>query len=83
MSTRATTSHQHVEDVAVVRPVSAPSRRERVRAWLTREQREEDGVFRPVRLPMWIDLGVSAAIVLAVAATFAGFIHWLAQTQGR
>jgi hypothetical protein len=83
VSTRATTSHQHVQDVTVVEPVRASTRRSRVRAWLTREQREEDGVFRPVRLPMWIDLGVSAAIVLAVAAMFAGFIHWLAQTQGR
>jgi hypothetical protein len=44
---------------------------------------EEDGVFRPVRLPLWIDLGVSALIVLAVAAIFVGFFVWLAQTQAR
>ena len=81
MSTRATTSHQHVDDVAAVRP-TRPARLARLRGLLTREQGEEDGVFRPVRLPLWIDLGISAAIVLAVAVSFAGFIHWLARTQG-
>lgn len=86
MTTRATTSHQHVQDfqdVTAVRPARRPTRWGRVRALLTREQGEEDGVFRPVRLPMWIDLGISAAIILVVAATFVGFIVWLARTQGR
>jgi hypothetical protein len=55
---------------------------ERVRARLLGAY-EEDGVFRPVRLPLWIDLGVSALIVLAVAAIFVGFFAWLAQTQAR
>ena len=81
MSTSATTSHEHVEDVAAVRPT--PIRRGRLRALLAREQGEEDGVFRPVRLPLWIDLGISAAIIVFVAVAFGGFILWLAQTQGR
>jgi hypothetical protein len=55
---------------------------ERVRARLLGDY-EEDGVFRPVRLPLWIDLGVSALIVLAVAAIFVGFFAWLAHTQAR
>ncbi|GAB3021794.1 hypothetical protein GCM10011376_21100 [Nocardioides flavus (ex Wang et al. 2016)] len=63
----------------------APVRRswgQRLRARL-RGAYEEDGVFRPVRLPLWIDLGVSALIVLAAAASFVGFFAWLAHTQGR
>ena len=86
MSTRATTSHQHVQDVqefAAVPSAPPPTRLGRVRALLTREQGEEDGVFRPVRLPMWIDLGISAAIILFVSSCFAAFVYWLAQTQGR
>lgn len=53
----------------------------RLGALLRREQGEEDGVFRPVRLPVWLDLGVSAGIVVFMAASFVGFFYWLAQTQ--
>ena len=83
MSTRASTSHQHAQAVPSVTPAGPPAPRGRLRTLLTREQGEEDGVFRPVRLPLWIDLGISAGIVLVVAASFVGFISWLAQTQGR
>ena len=55
----------------------------RLGALLGREQGEEDGVYRPVRLPLWIDLGVSAGIVVFMAASFVGFFYWLGQTQGR
>lgn len=55
----------------------------RLGALLRREQGEEDGVFRPVRLPLWLDLGVSAGIVIFMAGSFVGFFYWLAQTQGQ
>jgi hypothetical protein len=58
-----------------------PSWRERVRARL-RDDYEEDGVFRPVRLSVWADWGISAAIIAAAAASFVGFFVWLAQTRG-
>ena len=83
MTTRATTEDGSDELAYDAGAVTRPARPGRLRALLTREQGEEDGVFRPVRLPLWIDLGISAAIVVLVAATFAGFILWLAQTQGR
>jgi hypothetical protein len=53
----------------------------RLGALLRREQGEEDGVFRPVRLPLWIDLGVSAGIIVFMAGSFVGFFYWLAQTR--
>ena len=53
----------------------------RLGALLRREQGEEDGVFRPVRLPLWIDLGISAGIIVFMAGSFAGFFYWLAQTR--
>ena len=40
--------------------VRPPSWRQRLRARL-RNEYEEDGVFRPVRLPFWADLATSAA----------------------
>ena len=57
-------------------------RRDRIRARL-RGDHEEDGVFRPVRLPLWIDLGIAALIVLVAAGGFVGFFLWLARTQVR
>ena len=57
-------------------------RRDRIRARL-RGDNEEDGVFRPVRLPLWIDLGIAALIVLVAAGGFVGFFLWLARTQVR
>ena len=83
MTTRATmqdSSDELTNDAGAAAP---PARPGRLRALLAREQGEEDGVFRPVRLPLWIDLGIAAAIVVFVAVAFAGFILWLAQTQGR
>jgi hypothetical protein len=59
-----------------------PSVRQRLRAWIRRDQ-DEDGVFRPVRLSLAVDLGISAAIIAVVVVTFGAFIVWLAQTQGR
>jgi hypothetical protein len=55
----------------------------RLGARLRHEQGEEDGVFRPVRLPLWIDLGVSAGIVVCMAGSSVGFFYWLAQKQGQ
>ncbi|WP_439939005.1 hypothetical protein ACS3YM_05145 [Nocardia sp. N13] len=71
MSTRAESARQR----------TASSWFGRLGALLRREQGEEDGVFRPVRLPLWIDLGVSAGIILFMAGTFVGFFYWLAQTR--
>lgn len=48
---------------------------------LLRHEPEEDGVFRPVRLPLWIDLAISAAIVAVATGAFVGFFVWLAKTQ--
>ena len=76
MSTRATTSQQDTTYDTAARPG-------RIRALLTREQAEEDGVFRPVRLPLGLDLAISAAIIVSVGAGFAGFIYFLARTQER
>jgi hypothetical protein len=80
---RATTEEGSDELSYDAAAAARPARPGRLRALLTREQGEEDGVFRPVRLPLWIDLGISAAIIVFVAVAFAGFIVWLAQTQGR
>jgi hypothetical protein len=55
----------------------------RLGALLRRQQGEEDGVFRPVRLPLWIDWGVSAGIILFVVASWVVFFTWLARTQGQ
>ena len=41
----------------------------------------EVGVFRPVRLSLAVDLGISVGIVVLVLASFGGFIAWLAATQ--
>ena len=46
-----------------------------------RDDYEEDGVFRPVRLSVWADWGISALIIVFVAAMFVGFFVWLAQTR--
>lgn len=54
--------------------------RERIRARL-RDDYEEDGVFRPVRLSVWADWGISALIIVFMAAMFVGFFVWLAQTR--
>lgn len=62
---------------ARVRP---PSWRQRLRARL-RNEYEEDGVFRPVRLPFWADLASSAVIVAFVMGVSVGFFVWLARTQ--
>lgn len=58
-----------------------PSWRERLGARM-RGEHEEDGVFRPVRLPLWVDLAISAAIIALATAAFVGFFVWLARTQG-
>ena len=53
---------------------------QRVRArW--RDDYQEDGVFRPVRLSFWTELVISAAIIVFVVGAFAGFIVFLARTQ--
>lgn len=62
---------------ARVRPSSW---RQRLRARL-RNEYEEDGVFRPVRLPLWADLSISASIVAFVMGVSVGFFVWLARTQ--
>ena len=48
-----------------------------------RDDYVEDGVFRPVRLPFWTEMGISAGIIAFVAVGFGSFIWFLAQTQGR
>ena len=60
--------------------VRSPSWRQRLLARL-RHGPEEDGVFRPVRLPLWIDLAISAAIIAVATCAFVGFFVWLARTQ--
>ncbi len=77
MQSRTTTKRSAEAPAAVRRPLG-----ERVRARLAGHH-EEDGVFRPVRLPLWIDLGIAALIVLGAVAIFVGFFLWLAHTQGR
>ncbi|WP_156411623.1 hypothetical protein [Nocardioides sp. Soil805] len=47
-----------------------------------RDEHEEDGVFRPVRLPLLVDLAISAAIIALATGAFVGFFVWLARTQG-
>ena len=79
---RGTTRGRPVPTVARTAAEPAPARRSRIRTLLRREE-VEDGVFRPVRLPLWIDLGIAAAIVVVVVGGFAGFIWFLASTQGR
>ena len=53
---------------------------QRLRRWIGVDH-EEDGVFRPVRLSLAVDLGISVGIVVLVLASFGGFIAWLAITQ--
>ncbi|CAB4924993.1 unannotated protein [freshwater metagenome] len=53
---------------------------QRLRRWIGVDY-EEDGVFRPVRLSLAADLGISVGIVVLVLASFGGFIAWLASTQ--
>jgi hypothetical protein len=60
-----------------------PAGRRRLPSWLRPREWEEDGVFRPVRLPLWTDLGISAGIVVVMAGSFGGFIYFLARTQER
>ena len=57
--------------------------RRKIRTLLRREEREDDGIFRPVVLPLWMDLGISAGIIVLVTGSFGGFIYFLARTQGR
>ena len=61
--------------------VRPPAWRQRLRARLCSEH-EEDGVFRLVRLPLWVDLAISAGIIAVAAGAFVGFFVWLARTQG-
>ena len=82
MQSRTTTDATDLTDEVAAPPPVRRSRGRRVRARLGGDY-EEDGDFRPVRLPVWIDLGIAALIVLAVAAGFIGFFVWLAHTQGR
>jgi hypothetical protein len=42
---------------------------------------DEDGVFRPVRLSPWVDLGIAGSIVVGAFGACAGFFVWLAHTQ--
>jgi hypothetical protein len=60
--------------------VRRPCWRQRLRARV-RNEYQEDGVFRPVRLPLWADLAVSAVIVALATGAFVGFFVWLARTQ--
>ena len=53
---------------------------QRLRRWIGLDY-EEDGFFRPVRLSLAVDLGISVGIVVLVVGSFAGFIAWLASTQ--
>jgi hypothetical protein len=62
-------------------PLRRPSLRARIGARL-RDDYEEDGVFRPVRLSVWADWAISALIIVFMAASFVGFFVWLAQTRG-
>jgi hypothetical protein len=73
--------HARTTMTTAPRPVRR-RRRDWIRARL-RGDHEEDGVFRPVRLPLWIDLGIAALIVLVAAGGFVGFFLWLARTQVR
>lgn len=57
-----------------------PSWRQRLRARV-RNEYEDDGVFRPVRLSFWADLAISAVIVVVATGAFVGFFVWLARTQ--
>ena len=86
MAARATTEKiagtSDGEAVAATARVRRPSWRERLRARL-RDDYEEDGVFRPVRLSLWTDLAISGAIVLGVLGAFVAFFVWLAQTRVR
>ncbi|GCD88519.1 hypothetical protein [Nocardioides sp. LS1] len=80
METRVGTStgtQQAVRPDTTGTPVRTPWWLERLRKPL----HEEDGVFRPVRLPLWADLAVSAVILGLVLAGFVGFFVWLAKTQ--
>ena len=79
MQSRTTT--KRTAEASAPGPVRRPLGR-RIRARLAGHH-EEDGVFRPVRLPLWIDLGISVLIVLGAAGVFVGFFLWLAHTQGR
>jgi hypothetical protein len=81
VQSRTTTNTKRAAEVAAPTPVRR-TWGQRVRARLAGHH-EEDGVFRPVRLPLWIDLGISVLIVLGAAAIFVGFFLWLAHTQGR
>ena len=60
--------------------VRPPSWRQRLAARL-RSGPKEDGVFRPVQLPLWVDLAISAAIIAVAAVAFVGFFVWLARTR--
>jgi hypothetical protein len=46
-----------------------------------RSRAAEDGVFRPVRLSLWADLAISAALLAVASVTFVTFFVWLARTQ--
>jgi hypothetical protein len=74
------TMHRHEAPRSVETRVPPPSWRQRLRARL-RSRSAEDGVFRPVRLPLWVDLAISATMVAVVSGAFVGFFVWLARTQ--
>ena len=83
MAARATTQeagHTAQGDGGRAARLRRPSWRERVGARL-RDDYVEDGVFRPVRLSVWADWGISALIIVCMAASFVGFFVWLAQTR--
>ena len=83
MQTHARTTQQDQTEISSQQAARTTSWRRRIRTLLHREEREDDGIFRPVMLPLWMDLGISAGIVMLVAGTFGGFIYFLARTQGR
>ena len=74
------TMHRHEALRSVEKRAPAPSRRQRWGARL-RSRAAEDGVFRPVRLPLWVDLAIAAAMLAAASGAFVGFFVWLARTQ--
>ena len=83
MAARATTQDFTGTADGVATPrVRRTTWRRRLRSRL-RDDYEEDGVFRPVRLSLWADLAISTAIVLVASGSFVGFLVWLAQTQRR
>lgn len=84
-TTHVTQQHVQQEDPQQAAPEAGRPGRSRaggrVRAFL-RGDYEEDGTFRPVRLPRWLDLLYGGLIVLFVVTCWVVFFTWLARTQG-